>query len=231
MRIDVWSDVICPWCYLGKRRLERALDQLGWSDDDVTIHWRAYQLDPTATDQPKDLRRAIEAKYGPGAFDGMTRRLTALGGPEGIDYRFDTAVRVSTVDAHRLLAWAWATGGAAAQGPLKERLLRAYFTEGANVADHHVLAGLAGEAGLDAGVAGEVLAAGSYRDEVAADLTAAADRDILGVPAFLIEDRLIIPGAQEVETFVQVLTRARERFVPAEVPATGDVCEVDDPTC
>lgn len=230
VRIDVWSDVICPWCYLGKRRLERALDRLGWADE-VTVHYRAYLLDPRATAEPGDLRAALERKYGPGAFDGMTRRLTALGAPEGIDYRFDQAKRVSTLDAHRLLAWAWSTGGAAAQGPLKERLLLAYFTEGANVADHAALVGLVDEVGLDADAAAEVLASGAFADEVAADLEAAADRDLTGVPAFVIEDALLIPGAQEVETFERLLVRARERLVPASAVPDGEACEVDDPRC
>src|SRR6056297_2113240 len=121
----------------------------------------------------------------------MTRRLTALGEPEGIDYRFDRALRVGTVDAHRLLSWAWASGGPAAQGPLKERLLRGYFTEGANVADPVVLAAFADEVGLDADAAGEVLVSGAFADEVATDLQMAVERQLTGVPAFVIEDRLV----------------------------------------
>lgn len=211
MRIDIWSDVICPWCFLGKRRLERALAQFAWADE-VEIHWRAYLLDPTATAEPQDLETSINKKYGPGAFDGMTERLTALGRPEGIEYRFDTALRVSTLDAHRLSAWAWATGGAAAQGPFEERMFKAYFEEGANVADHATLVRLAAETGLDAASAGEALAAGAFRDVVQADLQGALDREITGVPGFVVEDRLLIPGAQEPETFVDVLQRARARF-------------------
>lgn len=232
MRIDVWSDVICPWCYLGKRRLERALEGLDRADE-VEVRWRAFQLDPRAGREPGDLRAALERKYGPGAFDGMVRRLTALGGPEGIDYRFDRALRVGTLDAHRLLAWAWATGGAARQGELKERLLRAYFTEGANVADPATLARLAAEAGLPADEAGEVVASGAFADEVATDLRMAAERDLTGVPAFVIADRLLVPGAQEVDTLRAVLERARSRFAPSPVPATddGEACAVDDPRC
>ncbi len=210
MRIDVWSDVICPWCYLGARRLGRALDQLGWRDE-VEIHWRAFQLDPSASREPGDLRQALERKYGPGAFDSMTRRLTALGVDEGIDYRFDLALRVNTLEAHRLLSWAHAAG-VAEQGALNERLFLAYFTEGANVADHGTLARLAGEAGLDRDEAAEVLASGAFAGEVRADLDAARDRDIHGVPNFVIEDRLSIPGAQEVDTMVMLLERARERL-------------------
>ena len=221
MRIDIWSDVVCPWCYLGKRRFEAAIAELGWQDT-VEIRWRAYLLDPTATSEPQDLRAAIERKYGPGAFDGMTRRLTALGEPEGITYRFDTALRVGTLDAHRLLAWAYATAGATIQDALKERLLGAYFEHGANVADHATLAGLAAEVGLDRGEAGQILTTGAYRAEVAEDLQAAAEREITGVPGFVIADRLLIPGAQDVETFVALLTRARERF------GSGSSVESDD---
>jgi predicted DsbA family dithiol-disulfide isomerase len=211
MRIDIWSDVICPWCYLGKRRLERAMAQLEWADE-IEIHWRAYLLDPTATAEPQDLASAINRKYGPGAFDGMKKRLGALGAAEGITYRFDTALRVSTLDAHRLLAWAWDSAGAAGQGALKERLLRAYFEDGANVAEAATLARLAGEAGLDAAAAADVVASGAFRDVVLADLEGALDREITGVPGFVVEDRLLIPGAQEPDTFVNVLERARARF-------------------
>lgn len=211
MRIDIWSDVICPWCYLGKRRLERAMERLDWAGD-IEIHWRAYLLDPTATAEPQDLESAINRKYGPGAFSGMKKRLGALGEAEGIAYNFDTAVRVSTLDAHRLLAWAWDEAGAAGQGALKERLLRAYFEDGANVADAATLGRLAAEAGLNAVKAGEIIAADAYRDVVLADLEGAMDREITGVPAFVVEDRLLIPGAQDTDTFVDVLNRVRVRF-------------------
>jgi predicted DsbA family dithiol-disulfide isomerase len=232
VRIDIWSDVICPWCYLGKRRFEKAVATLGWQDE-VEVRWHAFLLDPRATSEPKDLRAAIEQKYGPGAFDGMTKRLTALGADEGIDYRFDKALRVSTLDAHRLLAWTFATAGAEAQDRLKERLLRAYFTEGANVADHATLRSLAADTGLPGDDAAEVLASGAYRAEVAADLEAAMDRELTGVPGFVIEDRLLIPGAQEVDTFVAVLTRARERFMPSDAPVAGDgeACAIDGDGC
>jgi predicted DsbA family dithiol-disulfide isomerase len=210
VHIDVWSDVICPWCYLGHRRLQTALDQLGWQDE-VEVRFRAFLLDPRATNEPGDLRRSIEAKYGPGAFDGMARRLVALGEPEAIEYRFDTAVRVTTLEAHRLIGWAWGQGGQAAQTPLVERLFRAYFTEGANVADHQTLVRLAGEAGLDEAAAAALLAGTDGAEEVAEDLVEAHERELTGVPAFLVEERLLIPGAQEVETFVSLLQRTKDR--------------------
>jgi predicted DsbA family dithiol-disulfide isomerase len=213
VRIDIWSDVICPWCYLGAGRLDAALDRLdadgALSRSAVEIRWRAFELDPRAPAEPTDLRSALEKKYGPGSFDGMTARLTALGAPEGIDYRFDRAQRVNTFDAHRLISWA--ATQPAGQGGLVTDLFRAYFTEGADVSDHATLAGLAASAGLDADQAREVLAGGGHADEVRADEAAAREIDITGVPAFLVDGRAMIPGAQEVDTIVKVLTRALER--------------------
>ncbi|MFZ4516822.1 MAG: DsbA family oxidoreductase [Microthrixaceae bacterium] len=213
MRIDIWSDVICPWCYLGSRRLAAALDRLGADGTlprgEVDLHWRAFELDPGAPAEPSDLRTALERKYGPGSFDGMTARLTALGAPEGIDYRFDLAQRVNTFDAHRLIGWA--AGQEAGQGPLVERLFLAYFTEGADVSDAGTLTRLAAEAGLDAELAAEVVAGGGFADEVRADEASARELEITGVPAFVVDGRVMIPGAQEVDTIVRVLTRALER--------------------
>lgn len=211
MRIDIWSDVVCPWCFLGKRRIEAAIAEL---PDHVTVevHWRAFQLDPTATAEPADLRASIERKYGPGAFDGMVRRLTALGRDAGIDYRFDRALRVGTFDAHRLTSWAAETSGIAVQGRLVERLFVAYFEEGVNVADRAELVRLATEVGLDGDGASAMLDSDDHVATVEADLAAARERELTGVPAFVIEDRMLVPGAQEVDTFRQVLVRAAERF-------------------
>lgn len=213
MRVDVWSDVVCPWCYLGKKRFEAALDTVG--RDGIDVHWRAYQLDPTATAEPKDLRRAIDTKYGPGAFENMATRLTALGEEIGIEYNFDIAKRVSSLDALRLVAWAAANADTTTVDALHDRLFRAYFTEGANIADHDELAGFAHDVGLDSGGAREALAGGFGRAEVAADLEAAAERSVTGVPAFVIADSFLIPGAQDIDTMANLLGRARERLAEA----------------
>ena len=206
MRIDVWSDVVCPWCYLGKRRLEAALEGLDFADE-VEVRWRAFQLDPTASAEPKDLSAAIDRKYGPGAFQGMTGRLVPLGEEVGIDYRFDLAQRVTSLPALSLVAWVEANVGHEAAGALHERLFRAYFTEGANIADAANLVDWAVEVGADRELAGEAVATGSGRDAVTADLEGAADRQVTGVPAFVIEDSFMIPGAQDVETIRTLLTR------------------------
>jgi predicted DsbA family dithiol-disulfide isomerase len=212
MRIDVWSDVVCPWCYLGKRRLEAAITGLPFVDE-IEVRWRAYQLDPTATTEPKDLERALERKYGRGAFDGMKRRLGALGAEIGIDYRFDDAIRVTSVPALMLVAWVEATEGVEAAGRLHDRLFHAYFTEGANIADPANLVTWAVEVGADPELAGEAVATGAGRDAVARDLEAAAERQITGVPAFVLDDRVLIPGAQDVETMRAMITRVREKSI------------------
>lgn len=234
MRIDIWSDVICPWCYLGARRLGTALDQLGFADE-VEVHWRAYQLDPRAPAEPHDLRGALERKYGPGAFERMTTRLTALGRQEGIDYRFDLSQRVNTFDAHCLLAWA-GEQGVAAQGQLAERLFSGYFTRGENVADRELLLRAAAECGLDAPAGAVAFDDERFAVEVRDDIAQAMERGITGVPAFFIEDTWLIPGAQEVETMVDVLQRARAKLsaraaVATTVTPEAEACAVDDPNC
>ncbi len=211
MRIDVWSDVVCPWCYLGKRRLEEALDGLDFADE-IDVRWRAYQLDPTATTEPKDLRTAIDRKYGPGAFDAMAARLGALGREVGIDYRFDIAQRVTSVPALMLVDWIAGAVGRDAAAALHERLFRAYFTEGADIADPANLVDWAVEVGAERDLASAAVATGAGREGVAADLEAAADRQITGVPAFVIEDKHLIPGAQDVHTLRTMITRLREKY-------------------
>ncbi len=210
MRLDLWADVICPWCYLGHVRLKAAIEALGLTEQ-VTIRFRAFQLDPTATRTPGDLRATIEAKYGPGAFDNMTRRLTGLGAAEGIEYRFDLAQRVSTLDAHRLIQWTQSTQGSERTEALVDELHRAYFTDGLNVADHDVLAELAGNAGLDAAAAADLLAGEDFTDVVHNDHAEARDMGVSGVPAVALGGAVIIPGAQDVETMSLILSRVHSK--------------------
>jgi len=210
MQVDIFSDVICPWCFLGRRRFERARSQLPFGDD-IEVRWRAFQLDPGAPTEPGDLRAAIARKYGAGSFDAMTARLGALGADEGIAYRFDIAQRVNTRKAHELLAWA-ASVGLDVQDRLSEQLFTAYFEHGANVADPTTLCKAAVDAGLDEKRAADVLATGEFATEVDADIRRATELSITGVPAFVVGGAVLIPGAQEVETMVTLLTRAHERI-------------------
>jgi len=210
MRIDIWSDVVCPWCYLGHRRFATALGRLRGIDAHVI--WRAFELDPRAPREPQDLRAVLEQKYGPGAYDSMTERLRTLGAAEGIDYRFDRTQRVNTFDAHRLISWS--ATEAHGQDPVVERLFRAYFTEGANVGDPDVLLGIVEALDGDRAGAAAMLAGDGFAAAVRADEALARENEVTGVPAFVLAERLLIPGAQDVDTFVRMLERAAERFAP-----------------
>jgi len=210
MRIDIWSDVICPWCYLGHRRFATALAQL--PDLEVDVRWRAFELDPHAPPEPQDLVAVLERKYGVGAYEAMTQRLTALGEADDIEYRFDRTQRVNTFDAHRLIAWSATQPHG--QDLVVERLFRAYFTEGANVGDHDTLLAIVDELAGDRAGAAVMLDGDAFTDRVRADEATAREIEVTGVPAFVLAGRLTIPGAQEVDTFVRVLERAMERFNP-----------------
>jgi len=212
MRIDIWSDVVCPWCYLGAHRLDAALEQVG--RDDVEVRWHAFQLDPSAPLEPKDLRTTLERKYGPGTFDSMTGRLVELGAAEGLEYRFDKALSVNTADAHRLIAWAGdlddgTADDGGAQGRLVAQLFRRHFTEGADVSDRELLLAAVGEAGLDTAAATAVLESDEYRSQITEDQLAAQELGITGVPAFVIDEKYLVPGAQDVERLVMMLERVR----------------------
>ncbi|MEO1061054.1 MAG: DsbA family oxidoreductase [Actinomycetota bacterium] len=210
MRIDVWSDVVCPWCYLGKKRLDAALDGIEGAED-IEVRWRAFQLDPTASTEPGPLQPVIDAKYGPGAFDSMSTRLSALGAEDGIDYRWDDVQRVSSRAALDLVAWVEATEGPAVADALHERLFRAYFTEGANIADPDSLVGWAVDVGVDRALAAEAVASGAGAATVDEELAQAGQRGINGVPAFVFEDTWLVSGAQDVETLRSVIAKVRER--------------------
>ena len=208
MRVEIWSDMVCPWCYVGTRRFEAAVARLRDDGRDVEVVHRAFELDPAVPPGGQDLAGYLDRKYGgPGRAAATHARLDLLGGDVGIDFRWEGKLRVNTFDAHRLAAWARATAGADAQAALVQRLFRAYFTENLDIADHAVLAGLAAEAGLDAGAATAALASGAGADAVRDEERRAAAMDIHAVPTFVVDGRFAIPGAQDVDTFVRLLAK------------------------
>jgi predicted DsbA family dithiol-disulfide isomerase len=167
VRIEIWSDIVCPWCYIGKRRLETALADF---PHEVEVVWRSYQLDPGAPlgvtgSVPEHLGR----KYGGGLEAGrrMIDNVEAVAAEEGLIYRLHQAQRANTIDAHRLLHLALEEG---VQGALKEALLSAYFTQAQNVADHDVLRKVAADVGVDQARVDSVLASDEFRNEVFADI-------------------------------------------------------------
>jgi predicted DsbA family dithiol-disulfide isomerase len=211
VRVDTWSDVVCPWCYLGTRRFEEAVARLEGREVEV-VH-RAFELDPNVPAEGMDLAEYLARKFGGSQRVAMTHdRLDRAAGDVDVEFRWDGKRRINTFDAHRLAAWALATSGPLVQNDLHQRLFRAYFTDNRDLADHAVLAALAAEAGLDPERAAEVLATDAYGDEVRADERQASELDIHAVPTFVIEGRWVIPGAQEIDTFVELLERAGERL-------------------
>ena len=212
MKVEIWSDVVCPWCYIGKRRFEKALELLraeGISEP-VEVVWRAFQLDPTApVGNPTPAADAYARKFGgPEVAARILEKVTDAAAQDGIEFRMDIALRANTVTAHRALHWALETGGTEAQGVLKERLLKAYFTDGLDVGSVDVIARCATETGLDGEALLAWLLTDAGKEAVVADLQGAMDREISAVPSFVINDRFLVPGAQEPDTFLLVLKRA-----------------------
>ncbi len=219
--VHVWSDIACPWCYVGKRRLEAALGRLSHAHEVV---WHAFELDP-ASPQEQDLSAASYAerlarKYGaPLAHaEKMIADMTETARAEGLEFRFDLIRPGNTFDAHRLIHLAKLRGK---QDAMKERFLRGYFCEGARIGDHATLVRLAQEAGLEAGEVDAVLRTDAHAADVRADEERASTMGVRGVPFFLI-GRYGVPGAQSPETLMRVLERAEEEQT-AEL-TEGAVC-------
>lgn len=217
LRVEIWSDVVCPWCYIGKRRFERALSQV--DDIAVEVVYRPFQLDPTA---PIGTATPVAEVYarkfgGPDRAEQIFRHVTGVAAEEGLEFNMEQALRANTRDAHRLLWFAERSG--ARQGEVKERLMRAYFTEGRDVGDRAVLADVAADAGLDRAAVAAFLDGTDGVAEVEELLARAHEQGITAVPTYVIEDAWAVPGAQEPETFVQVLRRMAERRSTGTDPA------------
>ncbi len=228
--IEIWSDVVCPWCYVGKRRLETALAGFEHAAD-VELVYRSFQLDPAAPPVPTEsVAESLGRKYGggPAAGQQMVDQMEAVAAEEGLLFRLGEAQRVGTVDAHRLLHLALADG-TATQVALKEELLAAYFLRAENVADHDVLRAAAATVGLDADRVEEVLGSQEYAEAMEADIRQAAAYGATGVPFFVVDGRYGISGAQPAATFTQVLTQAWDDTHPRlqTVGGTDEVCGPD----
>ena len=231
MRVEVFSDVICPWCAIGKRRLERALTRFDHAGD-VDVVWRAYELDPTAPPRRSgDYPGRLAAKYGMSRAQAAAAnvKLTALAAAEGLDFHFDKVKPGNTFDAHRLLHYA-ATTGPHRQDVLKERLFRAYFTDGVAVGEKEPLLQVAVEAGFDATGCTAVLDSDRYEAEVRADEREALDLGVSGVPFFLVDGRFAVAGAQDPDTLLLALQRAWAKGpgLDASTQNGGASCAVDD---
>jgi predicted DsbA family dithiol-disulfide isomerase len=211
LKVEIWSDVVCPWCYIGKRRFEAALARFPHRDQ-VEVEWRSFELDPhtdsvRAAGEGPDHTDVLASKYGmsraqaEAAIDNVTRAAAA----EGLDFHLDVSLRSNTFDAHRVIHLAAARG---VQGAVKERLMRAYFTEGEPVGDRDTLVRLAAEAGLDPADVEQVLDTDEHTEAVRADEAEARALGITGVPFFVVDRKYGVSGAQPADQLLAVLERA-----------------------
>ena len=207
VHVEIWSDVVCPWCYVGKRRFEAALGRFEHRDE-VEVTWRSFELDPSAPrERDVDGATHLARKYGMERERALTlqRGLAELAAADGLDLRFDLARGGNSFDAHRLIQLGRELG---VQSGVKERLMYAYFTEGELIGDPEALARIAREAGLPEDEVRELLVTERYAEEVREDERDAAALGINAVPCFVVDRRMGVSGAQEPELLLKLLTRA-----------------------
>ncbi|WP_338693507.1 DsbA family oxidoreductase [Streptomyces sp. Q6] len=205
--VEIWSDVICPWCFIGKRKFEAALAGFEHRDS-VRVRWRSFELDPTT---PKDIDETIAQRMlrrqgiPPEQAAQLLAGVTATAAAEGLEYHLDRARPVNTFDAHRVVHLAADRGLAE---PFQERLMRAYTAEGASLADRDTLVRLGAEAGLDAEDVGKTLDGDDYAAAVRADEDRALQLGVSAVPSFVFAETYVTSGAQPVETLTDLLRRS-----------------------
>jgi predicted DsbA family dithiol-disulfide isomerase len=216
LTIDVISDVVCPWCYIGKRRLEAALGQLAAREPALRpfVSWHPFQLNPDLPREGIDRRAYVESKFGgPERAQQVYERIRAVGAEVGIPFAFGAIARQpNTRDAHRLISWAQAQGDADA---LVEQLFRAYFLDGRFVGDHAVLATIAGEAGFDADAARAYLTSEQGDEAIVAMDRRVRELGVEGVPFFIFEGRVAVSGAQEPPVLLDAIAEARAAVADA----------------
>jgi predicted DsbA family dithiol-disulfide isomerase len=231
MQIEIWSDIACPWCYVGKRRFERALDRFEHRDD-VSVVWRSFELDPSApTTHHGSQAQLLASKYGlsPTQAEAMNARMTAAAREEGLDFHFESVRVGNTFDAHRIVQLARESGR---QDAMKERLMRAYFTEGEAIGTPSVLERLAREAGLVPDRVRETLAGDAFVNEVRADELRARRLGINGVPFFVLDGRYGVSGAQSPDVLLEALRQAYSEVQPTVTISAGErAAQCDDGGC
>jgi predicted DsbA family dithiol-disulfide isomerase len=207
MQIDIVSDTVCPWCFIGKRRIGRAMAMRPNVKFDV--FWRPYRLDPTIPREGVDRRAYLKAKFGDSPrSSAMGDAIRSEGAGEGIEFAFDKIAKTpNTLDSHRLVRWA---AGAGVQDDMVERLFQAYFIDGRDVGDPAVLSAIATEAGMDGDLVATLLAGDADLAEVEREAGLASEMGISGVPTFIFDSKFMISGAREAELLVRVIDKALE---------------------
>jgi predicted DsbA family dithiol-disulfide isomerase len=226
VEVEIWSDIACPWCYIGKRRFEAALSRFEHRDD-VRVTWRSFELDPSAPhERPGDRATRIAEKYGVTVEQArqMEQQVVDAAAGEGLDFHFEIARSGATFDAHRVVHLA-ATHEL--QDAMKERLLRAYFTEGELMGDHDTLVRLGVEVGLDEDELREMLAGDRYADAVRDDERTAGEFRISAVPTFVVDRSIGASGAHPPEALLELLHKGWENRSPVSVVTGGESCGVD----
>ena len=232
MKVEIWSDVMCPFCYIGKRKFEKALNEFP-DKNNIEVIWKSFQLDPTTvTDPSLNTVDHLAAKKGwsKEQANETISYVSNIAKQVGLDFHFDKAVVANSFDAHRLSHLAKKYGK---QNELEEKLFSAYFTEGKNTADHNTLSQIASEIGLDATEVNSLLKSDQYADKVEEDIYQAQQVGVRGVPFFVLDHKYAVSGAQESATFLQALTRAfdehkKENKVELiQTGNTGDTCGPD----
>ncbi len=232
--IEVFSDVVCPWCYVGRQRLARAAELLA-DKHEIRVTWKPYQLNPWIPPEGMDRAEYRRMKFGSAErSSGMDGRLREAGQGEGIELAFEKIARTpNTLQAHRLI---WLAGQRDRQIEMVDALFQAYFTDGKDIGDNAVLAELATSAGLDAEEVGRFLTSDEGLTEVEEEEQVGRSLGIDGVPFFLLADKYGVSGAQPAEVLANVIERVveleaeeRRKLIPVSVGAEGSACSVDDP--
>ncbi|MCJ8310558.1 MAG: DsbA family oxidoreductase [Rhizobiaceae bacterium] len=224
IQLDVVSDVMCPWCYIGKRRLEQALAELGGDGEEIEIElrWRPFQLDPTLPQEGRDRREYLEKKFGgPERAKEIYERIRQAGLEEGLEFNFD-AIEVSpnTIDAHRVIRWA-SNEGQEIQDKLVERLFKDFFMDGAHLGKHEVLVDAARAAGMDESIVAALLATDQDREAVSQEIAVAQQMGVTGVPCFIIDNKYAVMGAQPADQIVGAIKQAAQ-MKQVGAPGTSD---------
>lgn len=209
MKIEIWSDFACPFCYIGKRKLEIALNKFQYKDE-VELVFRSFELNKESKKKyDGNLNEIISKKYGITLEQAQisNNQIIQQAKEVGLNYNFDNIIPTNTFDAHRLSHYAKAKGK---MKELIERILKAYFEEALNISDHKVLANLAGEVGLDRDEAGSVLASDRYEEDVRKDEQMASELKITGVPYFIFNNQYVVSGAQSPDLFLEVLEKVKK---------------------
>jgi len=224
LKVEIWSDVMCPFCYIGKRRFEGALQQFEHADN-VEVTWKSFQLDPTMKSEPgKNIHEYLAERKGFSLERShqLHEQMTANAAELGLEYNFDKAVIANSFDAHRFSHLAKVHG---VQDAAEEALFKAYFTDGKDISNHETLAELGAQIGLDAELVKQTLASDQYANEVNEDIYEAQQIGARGVPFFVLADKYAVSGAQPVETFLGALNQTWNEVMPVATEITGDFCE------